>query len=563
MAVAIGNTENVELAAHYYLENFLSLCETVENQYGDLLNAQEQDFLKRFYSLDHNAQCLYVRLISRLGPWFRVGKLVYPEIGDMVQPVQSLLAAQAVVTAEELTVAELGRLFTRAEIQDAYQGLLPDSIPAGKAGLLAAVDELSLAGEQHLALFKEALQEELISPTDVEVVDLLQILFFGNRRQGLTDFVLSDLGIARYYPYPLNRRHRLFPCREALDEYLYCCEFQDLFYQFLELDDDQGMTAIASAMIEWEVCFPESQRRWERVCNSVARELERRKNLDLALQLYECSNRHPARERRARILEAKEDWQGVVSLCETIISSPLCEEEWEAAQRILPRIQRKLGGRPVARQKDEFREIGLRLQQRGECVELAAAAHLQKQWARVYYVENSLMNTLFGLAFWQQIFADVPGAFHNQYQGVPRDMYDGSFTPGREKEINARLRALKAGNLREELMAAYRRYSGFQCHWADWRTVDESLLDAALQAIPAQHLFAIWERQLFDPAENRSGFPDLIAFAGTGEGRSTEYCMIEVKGPGDSLQNNQKRWLRYFSEHSIPAAVAWVEWEDA
>jgi hypothetical protein len=68
----------------------------------------------------------------------------------------------------------------------------------------------------------------------------------------------------------------------------------------------------------------------------------------------------------------------------------------------------------------------------------------------------------------------------------------------------------------------------------------------------------IWERMLFDLKENRRGFPDLIAFGGN----TGEYCMIEVKGPGDALQDSQKRWLRYFSAQHIPAQVAWVEWQD-
>jgi hypothetical protein len=63
---------------------------------------------------------------------------------------------------------------------------------------------------------------------------------------------------------------------------------------------------------------------------------------------------------------------------------------------------------------------------------------------------------------------------------------------------------------------------------------------------------------LFDPRENRNGFPDLIAF---GE-RPGDYRMIEVKAPGDRLQGNQKRWLRYFAQHDIPASVAWVDWCD-
>jgi len=491
-----------------------------------------------------------------------VAKLDYPEIGDLARPVQSLLNTETAVEPGGLSLAELATLYTKVELQEAYGELLAGPKTGSKAELVDAIAQLSLEDEQHLALLAEAFPGIIIAPLDVEVVELLQILFFGNRHQDLTDFVLSDLGIARYYPYALNPEHRLFPCRDALDEYLGCCASQDIFYQFVELDDEEGVEDVARAMIEQDVRFPVSQRRWERVCNSAARELERRKQLTLAVQLYERSNRHPSRERRSRILEAQGDWQGAAALCEEILLSPWCEAEREAAQRILPRVQRKLGGQPVRAKKDVFQEFGLSLQRSSDSVELAAADALHQQWQSVHYVENGLMNTLFGLAFWQQIFADVAGAFHNQYQSVPRDMYERDFVARRSREINFRWRQLRRVNLREELISAYRRYFNYQCQWVDWQLVDETLLETALRAIPAPHLFAIWERQLFDPAENRSGFPDLIAFgAAAGDISPGDYCMIEVKGPGDALQNNQKRWLRYFSEHTIPAAVAWVDWQ--
>ena len=85
-----------------------------------------------------------------------------------------------------------------------------------------------------------------------------------------------------------------------------------------------------------------------------------------------------------------------------------------------------------------------------------------------------------------------------------------------------------------------------------------TLVEASARIIPAAHLLAIWERMLFDPGENRRGFPDLIAL-GAAPG---DYCLIEVKGPGDALQDSQKRWLRFFQPQGIPAQVAWVEWRD-
>jgi VRR-NUC domain len=37
--------------------------------------------------------------------------------------------------------------------------------------------------------------------------------------------------------------------------------------------------------------------------------------------------------------------------------------------------------------------------------------------------------------------------------------------------------------------------------------------------------------------------------------------MIEVKGPGDRIQDNQQRWLDYFTKHKIPAEVYYVSWK--
>ena len=228
-----------QLHKHYYLHNFLSLCATVERQYEDFLNNQERGFLRRFYAADHAAQCLYVRLISRVGPWFRLHKLKYPEIGELAKPMEQLVEAGLVVECSGLSVDELGRLFTRQELHSAYDTLLAVPRPTNKAGLIESIEQLPMDEAQHLQQVTGTVGDELRAPVGVEQVELLQLLFFGNRHQGLTDFVLSDLGLARYYPYALNPKNRLFPAREALEEYLACCELQDVFSAFLEIDDEK------------------------------------------------------------------------------------------------------------------------------------------------------------------------------------------------------------------------------------------------------------------------------------------------------------------------------------
>ena len=548
----------VELEPHYYRDNFLRLCDTVERQYGDLLEPDEQGLLRDFRALDHAAQCLYVRLVSRVGPHFRLRKLEYPELGDLAPPVRQLEAAGLLDADCAPDVAELGRLFTVAELRRALgEFLLQTGRSGGKAALLAAIEAAELPPDECLARLGVGSGERIIAPLQTDIVALLQLLFFGNRRQGLTDFILSDLGVARYYDYPLDRSQRLFTDRAAVDEYLECSLLRDRFLELREAADWPGLTSLGGELLSLRIHRDSTRIRWQRLCNGVARELERRDEPDLALALYRVSARHPARERSARILELQENPEGALALCREIQADPWCEAELDAARRMLPRLRRKLEGGRHNRPRETFASVSLRLPRADEPVELLAAEALRGKWQAVHYVENGLMNSLFGLAFWEQIFAPVPGAFHNPYQSAPSDMYEPDFRTRRQGSLARRLAQLAEADLRRELPAAWRRYQPCQCRWVNWRLLDEALLDRVLACVPRAHLVAIWERILFDPGENRRGFPDLIAL-GDGPGN---YRMIEVKSPGDQLQDSQKRWLRYFDSRDIPAQVLRVEWD--
>jgi Fanconi-associated nuclease 1-like protein/VRR-NUC domain-containing protein/Fanconi anemia protein nuclease-like protein len=549
---------DVELVPHYYRDNFQALCDTVEAQYGDLLTPSEQQFLQGFRQLPFDAQCLYVRLVSRVGPWFRESKLAYPELGPIPAALDSLIASGMAEPAKALYVEELGGLYTVPELRQVFGPLLGDSVRGNKSQLLEAIEELGLKDSELMSLLEAIDSERIIAPCGLGEVALFQLLFFGNRYQSLTEFVLSDLGVARYYPYPLDREYRLFAHREAVEEYLACAELSDYWYELREGDDASSLPQLAEEVLNLDIRFPSSESRWHRLCNGLARDLERLGELNSAARLYERSARHPARERRLRILERLEDWSGAVRLSEHILDEPWCEEERDAAGRVLPRVQRKLGAVPTRRRRDDFPRLDLKLAREEVPVEVLAARQLESQWVEVRYVENSLMNALFGLAFWEQIFAPVPGAFHNPFQGIPTDMYSPDFRARRQPAREARMAQLRAEGIEPLLQEAYTRYASFQCRWVDWRRCDAALLMTATRVIPDAHLLAVWERMLFDPRENRRGFPDLIAL-----GEDTgDYCLIEVKGPGDTLQESQKRWLRFFARQGIPATVAWVSWQE-
>ena len=111
--------------------------------------------------------------------------------------------------------------------------------------------------------------------------------------------------------------------------------------------------------------------------------------------------------------------------------------------------------------------------------------------------------------------------------------------------------------LRAKLLKTFAEKYGRANHFVMWRYLNEEIIDLALERIPVDHLSAVFKRMLKDLKNNRSGFPDLVVFPTEGG-----YQLIEVKGPGDTLQGNQKRWLRWFDQHDMSAKVTHVTWQN-
>ena len=414
----VDTNSTAQLSPYYYLGNYVELIDTVETQYGDLLLPAEQGLIANFRALSHAGQCLYVRLVSRRGPLFRVEKLKYDEIGCLEEPLKELFSCGLASRAQACTIPELGKIFTRVELGDMFSQDVDCPKTCRKAQLLEALEQLELPSARLRSAISNVAGARLLSIDGTDTVALLQLLFFGNTHQSLTDFVLSDLGLANYFPYPLDREGRLFESRAALDEYLACGLFGEKYYALLDTQDREGIGTLAREMLGLDIVFGTSRGRWERICNRVARELERQLEFPLARSLYRRSETHPARERTARILEAQKDWPKLIALCEEIRYAPWCEAEDEAAAQIHARAVRIVCKDSVARQRDCFDEFRLLLAPSDLSVEQGVANALENQWASVHYLENKLMNTLFGLAFWEQIFLRVSGVFHNPYQGI-------------------------------------------------------------------------------------------------------------------------------------------------
>ncbi|WP_439862059.1 VRR-NUC domain-containing protein [Pseudomonas sp. MBLB4136] len=537
-------------ADFYYLSNFRSALAWIDERYRDLLSDAEQAFIQHFAGLDLAAQALLVRLVMRKGPHFRASKLSYVEIGDIQAPAAQLLALGWLTDSALLTTEEVVALLRKDELLT-HLPLADRRASLKKSELLEQLLEAEHK-PQPFAHWCPGLADSLYSLTIGELCNRLRLLFFGNLSQDWSEFVLAELGVLRYEPVAITADSRAFRSRQDLEDYLLLRE------QRLRFESGEAIDDMLATLSSFASANPYLQSRHAKLLFQFAQHLERQAEFEQALALYRRSDYGDARWRRIRVLEKLERHAEAHALALQVDAAPRHDQESQQVQRALPRLQRKLG-LPAAKRRAVVAEARIELtlaQPEVGGVEHAVREHLHRDHAPVHYVENTLICSLFGLLCWEAVFAPLPGAFFHPFQSGPADLLSADFQPRREALFATCLARLDSYAYQAHIRTLYRDKFGTQSPFVFWGMLGEELLEQALACIPAAHLKACCQRLLRDLKANRAGMPDLIQFY-PGEQR---YRMIEVKGPGDRLQDNQKRWLEFCAEQGMPVEVCYVQW---
>ena len=534
----------------YYLINFQRVLDWLAQRYADLLDTEEQRFITTFAGLPRSAQALLVRMVMRKGPLYRASKLVYEEIGPAREAVEPLLQQGWVDSQAPLGVAQLFDVLQKAELLTLFKG----RGSLRKEQLLVHALEQA-APPQPFAAWCPDMDDAVYSLPVRALCDRLRLLFFGNLHQDWSEFVLADLGIYRYEQVELAPASRGLQSRADIE---FCVQLH-LCRQALE---EGGVLApLLQRLSALDSSNPWLQGRRDRLLFAVGQHCERLGLLQEALGIYAHCHYPGTRARQVRVLERCEEYEAALALAQTALAEPENAAEAQQIPRMVPRLRRKLGlpALPKAA-KVAVNEWQLALAQTpGMNVEQHVAEHLGEPQAPVHYVENSLINSLFGLLCWPAIFAAVPGSFFHPFQSGPADLHQPDFRQRRAELFDACLAQLRDGRYQDSIRACYREKWGLQSPFVYWQALSETLLAHALHCLPAEHLHHCFERLLQDIAANRAGMPDLIQFW-PGERR---YQMIEVKGPGDRLQDNQLRWLDFCARHDMPVQVCYVQWATA
>ena len=532
---------------HYYADNLLTLVRTVLDRYGDILTAEEREFGELVNDLTTPGQRLLARLVGRVSgrpdAVIRDDSLDYAEVDGVPEALAELAESGLVERCPPVSPETLLGRLTRTELSEVFWEY-PGRRQATKAD---QVERILARNPPCFCRWRVRRFVGWVGLIQREVLDLYRLLFFGDRHQDLTTFVLRDLGVHRYEPVDLSRRSRQFPDRATLTRYLEIAAAEEasraLFSaRSTEVDDDglepDARREAVAALVDhlWAPLGNRMlERRRSRALNRLGRNLEREGDFDTALACYARSGLAPARERRMRMLHRLGDRAGVENLRAAIVESPWSTLEADFAARFRTRFRRRPA--PVVDQV---------LTTPAERIEAHALDQLTAHGGVGWHLENHLPMGLFALAYWSWLFAPIEGAFVNAFQTGPVDLYWPDFFSSREAICVDPLDGPLKTRLRERACAK----AGVANRLFSWQRLPPTVADTVIEAIPESDLRALLEIVREDLGGRHSGFPDLTVVYGPGH-----YEFVEVKGPGDQLQIHQRLWIEALERRRLPVRV--------
>ncbi len=541
------------LPPFYYLKNFELVLKTVLERYPDLLLDEELSFVTQFPQLPLKSRALLARLVMRRGNLFRASKIQYEEIGETHTAAAPLIEAEWLSDRSALGIEELKQLLTKAELIRCLR--LPSRYADWRKADLAVVLQAQFPAPrtfQEWCPCGDRVYALLIGP----VCERFRLMFFGNASQSWTEFVTADLGVFRYEKVKRSSQSRPFQTRAQIETFQRIQECRELLVQGMPLDELMALLPLAVEDMEW------LEERRQKLKFLIAREYERAGESAKALAMYLDCGYRGARSRAIRLKAKAKDWDGARALCLRALQTQESEAELQQVRRVLPRIHKNLTlpaeAQDAAPAIPKFEMVldGMRGIGAVEYLVLKRLTRDLKDPGTVRYVENGLITALFGLMCWPAIFAAVPGAFFHDFHQGPVDLESGHFYRRRKERFEECLAHLDSDTYRQVIWKCFKEKWGVSSPFVRWGHLDRALLELALACFPAEHLRLWFEWILRDIKENRAGFPDLVQFYPA----EKRYRLIEVKGPADRLQDNQRRLLEYCVSHGMPLEVCYVRW---
>ena len=524
---------------------------------GALLTGGERAIVERILALEGPPGRVYARLVGRRGQLFRVARLEYE---DVAVALEQLLALGLV--HEGVPWSARAELFTALELKQLARA--HGSQTGG--GRKALVERLS--AERGWS------DERVVRVAYKPLVRKLELLWFRDPWRDRSVLLLERIGQQRWPSYHTTGGGRCFSTRDQLRGFHAALGASDV------AAEDCLDQAERSSDRPGHLRRLDARRLWLRRAQEQARELERQGDLERAERVYR------------RILELRE--RGSVSLRLAMVldrlgqpglGASICARARQTAgpgdalalERTGRRLARK-GGQPwvpapppraAGQRRVELTAAGSDGRRplwgpQAEPIEPAVARALQPRLACL--AENALWTTLFALLFLDLYWLPVPDMLPTPWLDGPMDLGTPAFANNRRAAVQERLAALQAGQGLALMQLHRERWRGQRVRGLSWQGWSDEVLDQVVQGVGSPGLCAIVERLLELGWSAARGLPDLALLpgeplrlpgsvpAGVGPG----FLLVEVKGPGDSLRDDQQAWHDALARAQVPVEVWWV-----
>lgn len=181
MSASVGSSK-------YYLEQFFGLIDFVTNRHKDVLKQEHHSYIDNLRALSEDAQCAYVRMISRKGivfskPYFTK----YREISDPMGALSELEHEGFVSSIQDNNKATLFEFLTKPQLAKWFQG---SGLSCRSTISRQELRKLALIEQEQLKLSALPGVEDLVLQQKREELDHLLFLYFGKPQKTLNLYAL-------------------------------------------------------------------------------------------------------------------------------------------------------------------------------------------------------------------------------------------------------------------------------------------------------------------------------------------------------------------------------------
>jgi hypothetical protein len=521
-----------------------------------LLTASESFAIQGMIDLPVGAGRLLAQLLARRHSCLRLKATEISEPEDQKKNLDFLLKNGFLVEIPH-SATRTG-LFTKKELSDWCNRCGVDS--KGKKSVLV----------QRISELPEGPPGQVVHVVHRALVDWCEWIYFGGGRGRRNRFVLERIGISVWSQYPLTAGLVAFDNRNQLNDFL-AYEAQEP----LSVPDLLGQMASLPERAPSHRNF-DLRRRMGKDLLHRAGESESNGDTELSLFLYEqalalrVGEAAEIQRRRALCLESLGKIKEAALVCQSAIVDAHGEQVL-ALHRTGRRLSRTAGVPwipPAPLLKPKVRTVGLRNVRVG----VGANGGIETRVAGLFpdremvHAEGRLWTSLFVLLFFDLLWMPVNGMLPAPCLDGPLDLGRKEFAIRRRKSFAARLKDIRKGGGRKRMDQSLKQ-RGVRIKGMDWGLATDSQWRRMLASLPVRFVEKIMTHLGEAGFSGAAGLPDLFVWPGKQQRKDYLFPsiigpgvhLVEIKGPNDNLQDNQRVWHDRLLRWKFPVEIWRVE----